>query len=155
MSRRLFQALVGTTLASSALLAQGTVQITLISVSPASPLWGHQSECVWVTVEVAVSGANIVDKPTLALAVAGYTTTPPEVKVDVQPPDIDATLSGPAAFQFKACSPSKTPGTFTVAAAILGVAPRAKFKVLPPVGLPPTADPKSSLVSPDIRVPIP
>jgi hypothetical protein len=60
-----------------------------------------------VTVEVAVSGANIVDKPTLALSVAGCTTTLPEIKVDVQPPDIDATLSGPAAFQFKACSPSK------------------------------------------------
>jgi hypothetical protein len=114
--------------------AQGTIQVSSVTVSPNDPFHDRQPGCAWATVHVTVNKQNVSEDPTLLLSVYKYRSSPAEIAVEVSPPWVQATIPGTAAFDFRVCTSGQRPGKFSIEAAIAvnGVAPRNKFVILKP-----------------------
>jgi len=131
MTMNCFAGVIAILVMCSCLRAEGTVQISSVYLSPVD-VSDRAPNCRWVTVRIAVEKEQSGEDPTVVLSFAKFASFPPEISVEITPPWISATLAGSSAFHIRVCSSYKMPGRFEVEAAILGVGPREKFKILPP-----------------------
>lgn len=110
--------------------ATRTVQITGMRVSP-DHLPKGSSKCALVSVTVDTNTTTLADGPRIVLSMVKSSSMPPEISIDPPEQAIDATLSGPAIFNFDLCPARGTwaiVGKIKAGAAILGVGPDGKFK---------------------------
>jgi len=134
MKLRFFAGLIAVLLRSPFVIAQGTVQISSVSISafdsnrPVS-IAPQGPGCRWVTVQIAVQKEQSGQDPTVSLS---FFKSPANIAVQITPSWISATLGGSAAFHLLVCSPIRTQGGFEVEAAIADVRPADKFRILPP-----------------------
>jgi len=148
MALRCFAGLIAILLMSPYVRAQGTVQISSVSIASFDnnrPVFivPQGPGCRWVTARIAVQKEQSGEDPTVTISFRYPTNLP----VQITPSWISATLSGSTAFHVLVCSPIKTPGRFVVEAAIPSVGPAEKFKILPP------NQPSAALV--ELSTPIP
>lgn len=109
-----------------------TVQIVGVRLLP-DRIQKGTSKCVQFDVAVETNTTTLADGPRLVLSGVKSSSMPAEMGIDPAEEVIDATLSGPAIFHLGVCPREGAwtiAGKIKVSAAILGVGPEGKFKIL-------------------------